>query len=581
MQAPAGDAARARATPPTTAPGTTPPTDPDTTPPTDPDAAPPTDPDTIALTDPDPGPGTAADAAPPTAADAAPGVGQSSAPGTVSGAAPSTDPDTGAGTAPDAGQSTAPDAVSGTAPDVGQSSAPDAAPDATAPAAPGTVPDPVSGSASDAAPPLDPDAGPGTVLDVTAPAASGTAPDTASGTAPDAASGPASDAAPPLDPDAGPGTAPDAGLVAVAKSGGRCPVRPAPAIRTRGLVKSYPGPDGSTTDAVRGLDLEVFQGETYAFLGPNGAGKSTTLALLCALARPTAGQAMVAGADVQERPDQVRRRVGMLFQHSALDPDLTAEQNLHIHARLYGLRRRYARLRVTEMLETVALADRRRSLVRTLSGGMRRRLELARGLLHAPQVLFLDEPTTGLDPHARAQVWQHLRTLCDRHGSTLFITTHYLEEAEHCDRLGILDQGRLVAEGTPHALKAEIGEDRVVLHTGDDAAARQVVSQAVSQAADRTADRTAVGGAAGRAGPPGPAVTLEAGGLSLRLPDGSAWIPRLCAALADRGIAVHAASATPPTLDDVFFHHTGRSIHAPRSHPAPGTTIPAATQEAP
>ncbi|MFF4845339.1 ABC transporter ATP-binding protein [Streptomyces collinus] len=549
MQAPAGDAARARATPPTTAPDTTPdttpPTAPDTTPPTDPDAAPPTAPDTIALTDPDPGPGTAADAAPPTAADAAPGVGQSSAPGTVSGAAPSTDPDTGAGTAPDAGQSTAPDAVSGTAPDVGQSSAPDA--------------------------------GPGTVLDVTAPAA----PDTASGTAPDAASGTASDAAPPLDPDAGPGTAPDAGLVAVAKSGGRCPVRPAPAIRTRGLVKSYPGPDGSTTDAVRGLDLEVFQGETYAFLGPNGAGKSTTLALLCALARPTAGQAMVAGADVLERPDQVRRRVGMLFQHSALDPDLTAEQNLHIHARLYGLRRRHARLRVTEMLETVALADRRRSLVRTLSGGMRRRLELARGLLHAPQVLFLDEPTTGLDPHARAQVWQHLRALRDRHGSTLFITTHYLEEAEHCDRLGILDQGRLVAEGTPHALKAEIGEDRVVLHTGDDAAARQVVSQAVSQAADRTADRTAVGGAAGRAGPPGPAVTLEAGGLSLRLPDGSAWIPRLCAALADRGIAVHAASATPPMLDDVFFHHTGRSIHAPRSHPAPGTTIPAATQEAP
>ncbi|WP_411041895.1 ABC transporter ATP-binding protein [Streptomyces collinus] len=180
-----------------------------------------------------------------------------------------------------------------------------------------------------------------------------------------------------------------------------------PAISTRGLVKSYAGPDGSTTHAVRGLDLEVFQGETYTFLGPNGAGKSTTLALLCALARPTAGQATVAGADVLSRPDQVRRRVGMLFQHSALDPDLTAEQNLHIHARLYGLRRRHARLRVTEMLETVDLADRRRSPVRTLSGGMRRRLELARGLLHAPQVLFLDEPTTGLD-----------RTPAPRSGST-------------------------------------------------------------------------------------------------------------------------------------------------------------------
>ncbi|MGW2826278.1 ATP-binding cassette domain-containing protein [Streptomyces sp. NPDC001443] len=339
---------------------------------------------------------------------------------------------------------------------------------------------------------------------------------------------------------------------------------PVYAISTRGLVKSYAGPDGSTTHAVRGLDLDVLQGETYAFLGPNGAGKSTTLALLCALARPTAGQATVAGADVLGRPDQVRRLVGMLFQHSALDPDLTAEQNLHIHARLYGLRRRHARVRVTEMLEAVGLDDRRRFPVRTLSGGMRRRLELARGLLHAPEVLFLDEPTTGLDPHARAQVWEYLRALRERHGSTLFVTTHYLEEAEHCDRLGILDHGRLVAQGTPRALKAAIGADRVLLRTGDDAAARQIV---------------------GRTAPSGRAVTLDAEGVSLRVPNGSAWIPRLCAALEAHGIAVHAASATPPTLDDVFFHHTGRSIHTPRPHrtpadPAPGATT-AATEETP
>ncbi|MFD7880520.1 ATP-binding cassette domain-containing protein [Streptomyces sp. NPDC059766] len=327
------------------------------------------------------------------------------------------------------------------------------------------------------------------------------------------------------------------------------------AISTRGLVKSYAGPDGSTTHAVRGLDLDVLKGETYAFLGPNGAGKSTTLALLCALARPTAGRATVAGADVLSRPDQVRRLVGMLFQHSALDPDLTAEQNLHIHARLYGLRRRHARVRVTEMLEAVGLDDRRRFPVRTLSGGMRRRLELARGLLHAPEVLFLDEPTTGLDPHARAQVWEHLRVLREQYGSTLFVTTHYLEEAEHCDRLGILDHGRLVAQGTPHALKDEIGADRVLLRTGDDTAARQVVA---------------------RTAPPGPAVTQDTEGVSLRVPNGSAWIPRLCAALEAHGIAVHAASATPPTLDDVFFHHTGRSIHAPRPHPAPADPTAAA-----
>jgi ABC-2 type transport system ATP-binding protein len=329
---------------------------------------------------------------------------------------------------------------------------------------------------------------------------------------------------------------------------GRAAGQPVYAVRARGLVKSYAGPHGTTTDAVRGLDLDVLRGETYAFLGPNGAGKSTTIALLCALARPTAGQATVAGADVRREPERVRRLVGMLFQHSALDPDLTAEQNLYIHARLYGLGRRHARLRVTETLETVGLADRRRAPVRTLSGGMRRRLELARGLLHAPEVLFLDEPTTGLDPHARAQVWEHLRALRDRHGSTLFVTTHYLEEAENCDRIGIIDHGRLVAQGTPAALKTEIGDDRVTLRTGDDTAARRLV---------------------GRTAPAGVTVTLDTEGVSLRVPDGSSWIPRLCAALEAGGIAVHAASAAPPTLDDVFFHHTGRSIHVPRPHPAP------------
>ncbi|WP_415951796.1 ATP-binding cassette domain-containing protein [Streptomyces sp. KLOTTS4A1] len=322
------------------------------------------------------------------------------------------------------------------------------------------------------------------------------------------------------------------------------------AISTRGLVKSYPGPDGTTTHAVRGLDLDVRHGETFAFLGPNGAGKSTTIALLCALARPTAGQATVAGTDVLTQPDRVRRQVGMLFQHSALDPDLTAEQNLHIHARLYGMSRRHARRRAAEALETVGLGDRRRSPARTLSGGMRRRLEIARGLLHAPGILFLDEPTTGLDPHARAQVWDHLRTLRDRQGITLFVTTHYLEEAEHCDRLAIIDGGRLVAQGTPSALKASIGDDRVVLRTVDDPAAHQVVC---------------------RTAPPGTDVTRDSGGIRLRLPDGSSWIPRLCEALQAQGIPVRAASASPPTLDDVFFHHTGRSIRSTDPAPEPAT----------
>ncbi|WP_055600617.1 ATP-binding cassette domain-containing protein [Streptomyces aureus] len=330
---------------------------------------------------------------------------------------------------------------------------------------------------------------------------------------------------------------------------------PAYAISMRGLVKSYPGPQGGTTHAVRGLDLDVPQGETFAFLGPNGAGKSTTIAVLCALARPTAGHATVAGADVVSRPGEVRRRVGVLSQHSALDADLTAEQNLHIHARLYGLSRRHARARAAEVLGTAGLTDRRRSPVRTLSGGMRRRLEIARALLHSPRVLFLDEPTTGLDPHARAQVWDHLRALRDRHGSTLFVTTHYLEEAENCDRIAIIDRGRVVALGTPVALKAAIGDDLVVLRTSDDTAARQVVRGIA---------------------PPDRAIAADSGGVSLRVPDGSTWIPRLCAALQRHGIAVHAASAAPPTLDDVFFRHTGRSLDTTEPGTAPAGPSPAA-----
>ncbi|MYY04561.1 MULTISPECIES: ATP-binding cassette domain-containing protein [unclassified Streptomyces] len=326
------------------------------------------------------------------------------------------------------------------------------------------------------------------------------------------------------------------------------------AISTRGLVKSYPGPEGTTTHAVRELDLDVRQGETFAFLGPNGAGKSTTIAMLCALARPTAGHATVAGADVRTQPHQVRQRVGMLFQQSALDPDLTAEQNLRIHARLYGIRRVHVRQRAAEVLEVAGLTDRRRSPVRTLSGGMRRRLEIARQLLHAPSLLFLDEPTTGLDPHARAQIWAHLHALRERQGTTLFVTTHHLEEAANCDRVAIIDRGRLVAQDTPRALRAAIGDDRVMLHTSDDTTAHRIVR---------------------RIAPPEHSVTVDPHGVCLRVPDGSSWIPRLCAALEGHSIAVRAASATPPTLDDVFFHHTGRSIHGARPDAAPGTSTSA------
>ncbi len=352
------------------------------------------------------------------------------------------------------------------------------------------------------------------------------------------------------------------------------------AIRARGLSKSYPGAkglagqrEGARIEAVRGIDLDVPAGETFGFLGPNGAGKSTVIGILSALVRPTAGQARVAGADVLAQPRQVRRNIGLLSQHSALDLDLSARQNLYVHGRLYGLSRRYLRERIAAVLELAGLSDRAQQTVRAYSGGMRRRLEIARGLLHAPRVLFLDEPTVGLDPHARARTWEHLLTLRDLGLTTVFVTTHYLEEAENCDRLAIIDAGRIVARGTPRALKAGLGNDRLVLRTSDDMTAAGVLREARVRAGS---ERVGPGGGscdgAGPWGaesdvPPISDVTVDAGGVSVRVGETSAWIPRLCAALAQRDVTVHAVSATPPTLGDVFFHHTGRTINADAGRP--------------
>lgn len=318
------------------------------------------------------------------------------------------------------------------------------------------------------------------------------------------------------------------------------------AICVHGLTKHYPG-----TEAVRGVDLHVHPGETFAFLGPNGAGKTTTIAMLCALARPTSGQARVAGADVRTQPQQVRRGVGLLFQHSAVDPDLSVERNLLLHARLYGLSRSRSRARSATLLELTGLTERRQDRVRTLSGGLRRRLEIARALLHEPGVLFLDEPTVSLDPRARVQVWDHLARLRAEHRTTLFVTTHYLDEAEHCDRIAILDHGRVVAHGTPAALKAAIGDDQVRVRTGDDAAAATALRHDLSL-------RPATG----------------PDGLTVAVAAGAQQVPRVCAALAARGISVHAITLSEPTLDDVFFHHTGRRITHPGPPPGHVDTAP-------
>ncbi|MFF7369868.1 ABC transporter ATP-binding protein [Streptomyces tricolor] len=303
------------------------------------------------------------------------------------------------------------------------------------------------------------------------------------------------------------------------------------AVHTQGLAKTYPGGQ----DAVRGVDLSVAVGEMFAFLGPNGAGKSTTVSLLCALNRPSAGEAWVAGANVRTQPHLVRRRVGVLFQHSAPEPDLTCAQSLHLHARLHGLSRSRARARTTQVLSTAGLTEHRHARVRTLSGGMRRRLDIARALLHAPRVLFLDEPTAGLDPPARARLWRHLRGLREEEHITVFVTTHYLEEAEYCDRVAIIDHGRIVAHGTPADLKSALGRETVRLRTSDNRQAATVL-------------RTAHG-----------LTALDSGGeITVPVAGSPAWLPRLCATLGAHGVHTHEAAATVPTLEDVFFHHTGR-----------------------
>ena len=246
-----------------------------------------------------------------------------------------------------------------------------------------------------------------------------------------------------------------------------------PTIKVSGLTKSY-----GEIEAVRGIDFEVQAGETFGFLGPNGAGKSTTIKILCTLAKPTSGNAWVAGHDVRTERDAVRRNIGLVFQDTTLDNYLTGAQNLRFHADLYGVPAAAVAPRMRQVLEMVDLWDRRDSLVMTYSGGMQRRLEIARGLLHAPHVLFLDEPTVGLDPQTRSSIWEYINDLKSREDITIFLTTHYMDEAEHCDRIAIIDHGKIVAIDTPEALKASVGKDRVQIHTADDAAAIEELASA-------------------------------------------------------------------------------------------------------
>ncbi|MEA2931409.1 MAG: type transport system ATP-binding protein [Actinomycetota bacterium] len=317
-------------------------------------------------------------------------------------------------------------------------------------------------------------------------------------------------------------------------------VRP-PAIRVERLEKRF-----GDVHAVQGVDFEVQAGETFGFLGPNGAGKSTTINMLCTLLRPTGGRASVAGFDVVTERDDVRREIGLVFQDQTLDTYLSGTQNLRFHGQLYGVPADVLAVRMRQVLELVGLWDRRDKEVATYSGGMRRRLEIARGLLHSPRVLFLDEPTVGLDPQTRASIWEYLDQLRRQEDLTIFLTTHYMDEAEHCDRIAIMDAGRIVALDTPQALKAAIGTDRVRLVTADDQTAAAAIARQFGLEAVSTAD-----------------------GLVLQVADGEGFVPRL---LADLGVAVRSVSVTRHTLDDVFMTYTGRTI---RDAESSGPEIPA------
>jgi ABC-2 type transport system ATP-binding protein len=302
-----------------------------------------------------------------------------------------------------------------------------------------------------------------------------------------------------------------------------------PVVVARHLKRRF-----GSIEAVRDVSFEVFEGEVFGFLGPNGAGKSTTIGMLCTLLRPTGGNATINGFDVVHDQRSVRRSIGLVFQQPTLDETLTAEQNLRFHAYAYGIRADERDEQIEILLSMVELWDRRHDSVRDFSGGMRRRLELARGLLHQPRVLFLDEPTLGLDPQTRRRVWEHLTELRKSQDLTVFLTTHYMDEAENCDRIAVIDHGQIVALDTPDGLKAKTGGDLVTVST-------PLVDSAAEEIRRRYDTEP----------------SINEGSVRFHVPNGESFLPEFIRTF---GQPLESIGVRRPTLDDVFLDLTGRGI---------------------
>ena len=316
-------------------------------------------------------------------------------------------------------------------------------------------------------------------------------------------------------------------------------------IEVDGLVREFKG----GIRAVDGIDLSVEPGEIYGFLGPNGAGKSTTVLMLTTLLPPTAGTARVAGHDIVREGAEVRRAIGAALQEAALDPLLTGRDHMRLQTTLQGVPKAERRPRGDALLERVGLADAADRRIRGYSGGMKRRLDLALALVHHPRILFLDEPTTGLDPQSRADMWQEVARLAHEDGVTVFLTTQYLEEADVlADRIAIIDRGKIVAQGTPDALKAEIGRPTLEV-----------------EPADRS-DHDGVGAVLERFGTP---VRARPGAVAVRLRGAVDQLPEIVRALDAESLAVADFRLHAPTLDDVFLAKTGRKLESAEPEPEP------------